>query len=173
MPINKIFWFVSFTTVVFLGLQIAGYAVTPALIALLIIDVVVLKVSMESKHHKLGMNVMYDLNSKLGSIHTCLLDIGNFLSATKMKGDVTPNAGMVTLGAIENSLGKHSEVIRGEFKNEMDKVATKVIDVENRITDMRKGFSAAIAAFDDRMRCLEEGDFVAATTKDDPDYVEL
>jgi len=174
MPVNKIFWFVSLVTVIFLGLHVLGYPVLPGILALLIIDVVILKVTGEGKSHAVSMRAITDMNGKLGSIHSVLLDMGNFMRASR-KGEVRPSIpapSMVTLGAIEKSLGKHREHIKTEVKGDIDKIAEKIIDVENRLFDMRKGFSAAIAAFDDRMRSLEEGD-VPEKESSEEDYVEI
>lgn len=176
MPINKIFWFVALVTVIFLGLNVLGYPVLPAVLALLVIDVVVLKVSFEGKGHATSMRAITDMNGKLASIHAVLLDMGNFMR-TDRKGEVhmpmNPGANMVTLGAIEKTLTTHKDVIRGEIKGDVDKIAEKIIDVENRLFDMRKGFSAAIAAFDDRMRSLEEDDVPEEATTSEEDYVEI
>jgi hypothetical protein len=173
MPVNKIFWFVSLVTVIFLGLQVLGYPVLPGLMALMIIDIIVLKVITDTKGHSTGMRVITDMNSKLANIHSVLMDMGNFLRENR-KGDVhmpvNAGANMVTLGAIEKTLNKHKDDIKDDFKSDVDKIAEKIIDVENRLFDMRKGFSAAIAAFDDRMRSLEEGDM---PEEQSDDYVEI
>ena len=173
MPVNKIFWFVSLATIIFLGLHVLGYPVLPAVLALLVIDVVVLKVSGEAKGHSTSMRAITDMNGKLASIHSVLLDMGNFMRMSR-KGEAHTPAGtnMVTLGAIEKSLAGHRDNIKTEVKGDIDKIAEKIIDVENRLFDMRKGFSAAIAAFDDRMRSLEEGD-ESVDTASEEDYVDI
>ena len=174
MPVNKIFWFVSLVTVVFLGLHVLGYPVLPGVLALLVIDMVILKVTGDSKSHALSMRAVTDMNSKLGHIHSVLLDMGNFMRANR-KGEahipMPAGANMITLGAIEKTLTKHKDEIKTDVKGDVDKIAEKIIDVENRLFDMRKGFSAAIAAFDDRMRSLEEGEEAEETV--DEDYVEI
>lgn len=180
MPISKLFWFLGALTVVFLALQVSGYFVTEIIIALLIINLIVLKVSQESTSHKYAHKTLENINDRLGGIHSVLVDLTNFTRGPKTNnpGPATHSHGkeIVTLGAIENALNKHKGELRVEFKGHLDKIATKAIDIENSLHEVRSGFSSAIAAFDDRMRTLE-GNIInqpnESVLEEEPEYVEI
>ncbi len=142
--VSKLSWALSILALVLIAAQAAGYNVIVPLAAIVIIDLITIKYSVgKHKTHE----IMGTFEKKLATIETHVLDLVSFLK--------TKDSQSVTLGGIEESLEKHKDSVRGEVKEHLDRVAEKAIDIENRLNDMKKGFSAAIAAFDDRLRALE------------------
>ena len=148
---SKLFWFVSCLTVVFLGLHIMGHQVLEVLFGLIIIDIIILRAS----HNKIEKSIDFrsNLGDKLSSIESAITDLTKFMKARHEN----PSAKMpdITLGGIEKAMEQKTTMIQQRFGGDMERMAKKAIDMENRMHQQKKTFSAAIASLDDRLRAME------------------
>jgi hypothetical protein len=163
MPLSKLFWFLAIITLVFIALQAMGYSVMEVVLSLLIIDVVVVEVSRQLDKSKLTNEFKHEILSRFNIIENMCKNINYSL---KFEGDFDHKLNEVIRG---NKIAfKRTDEI---FKDSMDKMAKKLIEVENSMNRMKRTFSSAIAAFDDRISSLETPQPLHETA--DGDYVEL
>ncbi|MBI4015462.1 MAG: hypothetical protein HY362_01965 [Candidatus Aenigmarchaeota archaeon] len=160
--VSKLSWVLSILALILIAVQAAGYNVIVLLSGVVIIDLVAIKYSV-GKHG--NHEVFGAFEKKLSTIETHVLDMVSFIKTKETQN--------VTLGGIEESLEKHKDSVRAEVKDHLDRVAEKAIDIENRLSDMKKGFSAAIAAFDDRLRALEGAAEPEPAVEETEEYVEV
>lgn len=175
MPISKLFWFAAIVTIVFLGLQIIGYPVLEVIISLMIIDMIALKVSHEDVRNKADFNK--HMGNKVDRIGEILLDMTNFMREKPASNPGSGNPGTsheashITLGGIERGIQQSAEKLRQEFKEEMDKIAKKAIEIENALHHQKKSFSCAVGSLDDRIKSVEN-EILESVTESGSDFME-
>ncbi|MBL7160067.1 MAG: hypothetical protein ISS95_00730 [Candidatus Aenigmarchaeota archaeon] len=167
MVVSKLFWFVSVVLVVFLGLQIAGHSAVEIIISLVIIDLIALKLGQESSSEREISKER--VISGIGKIEELLIDLTKFMRsnisapASNPSGSSNPGSKPaqtsslqdITLGGIERGIKQNADKLREEFKEGLDRIAKKAIEIENSITHQKKIFSTAVASLDDRIRSVE------------------
>lgn len=148
MPLRKLFWFLSGLTMIFLALQVLGYDMLIALFSLIFIDLVVVELSRQDDRDKFRTELKHEMVARIGNIERIL---GNMLANFSH---------LATLEHVhhiaEEKITLHKSSLREEFKNDLDRIAKKAIDIENKLHDLRHTFSAGIGSLDDRLRAIEE-----------------
>lgn len=143
MPLRKLFWFLSALTVIFLIIQILGYNVLEVILILILIDLVVVEISrQEQRKHKSEILIRL---STLENLLSNLISSLNTMPTLEHVYHIT-----------EESINEHKPSLRSEFKNDLDKIAEKVIEVENKLNHLKNSFSNGILNIDDRLKIIEE-----------------
>ncbi len=144
--LQKLFWFLSALTIVFLILQVLGYPVIEVIASLLLIGLVVIEINREEDKHRVENDLKSELSSRITNIERVCTSIYSSLKSVPTLEHIYYIA--------EECVREHDP--RGEFKEGMDRIAKKIIEVENKLHDMKKTFSAGIGSLDDRIRMIEE-----------------
>jgi hypothetical protein len=169
---GKLFWLASTGLLIALGLALKGYDSVLAALGLVLIALVALKFSID-KSGGLAKGVKSELGGRLSSLDGMVQDL---TKAFKDQADIKE----FTLGALEKMKGD----MRVEVKDSIDRMATKTIELENGMNQMKRTFSAAFASLDDRVRAMEpQANGLAANSGDlapeiklqsaDEGYIEL
>lgn len=148
MPLTKLFWFLGITTLIFLALQIIGYEVLEIVILLIIIDLVILEVNREMNQKRFTISLKNELMTRVGNIEKIATGILNFVNAKPNHEDIH--------NIFENKIQKHKDELRNEFKENLDRISKKAIDIENKLHELRRTLGAAVASFDERIKAIEE-----------------
>ena len=170
MSLSKLFWFTALSTIVFLGMYIYGFDLLNIVLAMMIINMVVLKASSDELFSKL--KITQSVSGKMEKIEDVMLDLTKFMR-DKEAGSTAPSSKMadITLGGIEGSFKKQAGIIKQDIDEKLDRMATKSVDIENKLNDIKKTFSAAIASLDDRLHTIERPGEEATVESDS--YTEL
>ena len=54
---------------------------------------------------------------------------------------------------------------KGAFKDDLDKIAEKMVNIENRLTQMKRLMAGAIGSLDDRLKVIEDDQEVEIYTE--------
>lgn len=149
MPLRKLFWILSALTVVFLGLQVLGYGVLEIIISLLILDIAVVEISRQEEGHKMETQLKPELLARIGNVEKLCSNMMSSISALPTMEHMYHTA--------EEMMLEHKARIKDEIKEDLDRLAKKAVDIENRLFDMRKTVAAGIGSIDDRLRAMETG----------------
>ena len=156
----KLFWLSAAITVALVGIQIMGYQTLELIATFLLIDVIILKYSGDralknfgkrAEEYSAKISTFSGIETTVNEIKSSVGDLTNFMQETK-----TMRASeQTTLGVIQSALDRHKEDLKMEFKNDMDRMAGKFIEMENDFHDFKRGFASAIGAMDDRLKMVE------------------
>lgn len=148
MPLRKLFWFLSGLTMIFLALQVLGFDVLIVIFSLLFIDLIVVELSRQDDRDRFRNEIKHEMITRIGNIEKIL---GNMLSTFSH----IPTLEHVYHIA-EERMEAHKAGLREEFKNDLDGIAKKAIEIENKLHDLRHTMAAGIGSLDDRLRAMEE-----------------
>jgi len=160
---SKLFWLMVVVTLGIVAAYFKGYPnLLPAATVSLIIAAVLAKDAGDSNKKEVAA-VRNDLHEKIFRLDNVVNDL------TKSFKDYKENSNF-TLG----TLATVKDEMRVEFKNNIDKLAERMIDFENSMGQMKRTFSAAFASLDDRVRVIEPGQSLAPQISvEEGGYVEL
>lgn len=157
---GKLFWVSAAITLALIGIQLMGYPALELIVVFLLLDVVIARYSGERAIKNFGkqaesyaskFSMLGGIETAVNEIKTNVGELTNFMQETK-----TMRASeQTTLGAIQSALDRHKEDLRTDFKNDMDRMAGKFIEMENDFHDFKRGFASAIGAMDDRLKMIE------------------
>ena len=145
MPLSKVFWLLSFATLIFIALQIAGFDVMVVIALLLIMNIIAVEMSRQLDRHHLRKEVKDVLVSRIENIEKICTNLSYHLTEHQ------PVAEQITF-SIDSQIKAHRNV----FKDDLDRIAKKLVDVENRLTKMKRLMAGAVASLDDRLKLMEE-----------------
>ncbi len=157
MSVTKLFWLTTIITVALVGIQLLGYPTLELIAVFLLIDLVVLKYSGDNVMKNFGRRAeeysgkFSVIQSSVGSIEKSVGELSTFMGEVK----TAQSREQTTLGVIQSALDRHKEDLRFEFKDSMDRMAGKFIEMENDFHDFKRGFASAIGAMDDRLKMVE------------------
>ena len=129
---GKTFWVIALAILVTIGLVFKGYDILIAALGLLLIGLISLKLSIDRGFAGIK-DVRSELGGRLTSVDTVVQDL---TKAFKEQADIKE----FTLGVLE----KTKNDMREEMKDSIDKMAKKVITMENGMNQMKRTFSAAL-----------------------------
>ena len=145
MPLSKVFWLLSFATLVFIALQLIGFDVMIVIILLLTMDVISVEMSRQLDRHHLRKEIKGEMVARIENIEKICGNMAFHLSEQQ------PMAEQITF-----SIDKHMKSHKETFKDDLDRIAKKMVDVENRLTKMKRLMAGAVASLDDRLKIMEE-----------------
>ena len=160
----KLFWVSAVVTLALIGIQLMGYPALELIVVFLLLDVVIARYSGERAIKNFGKQAesysarISNFQSSFGGIETAVNEIKTNVS--ELTGFMHETKTMqareqTTLGTIQAALDRHKEDLRMDFKNDMDRMAGKFIEMENDFNDLKGGFASAIGAMDDRLKMIE------------------
>lgn len=149
MPLRKLFWFLSALLIAFLALQALGYAVLDAIIALLILDVIVVELGRQEDKRAVECQLKPELIARVGNVEKLCSSMLSSINALPTMDHFCQIA--------EQKMGEHGARLREEIKDDMDRLAKKAVDIENRLFEMKKTVASGIGGIDDRLRAMETG----------------
>ncbi|MFQ6009628.1 MAG: hypothetical protein ACE5J7_00705 [Candidatus Aenigmatarchaeota archaeon] len=164
MSLSKLFWFTAISTVVFLAMYVYGFDLLNIVLALLLVNMIVLKASHDEVFERFKFGNV--LSSKMEKIEDVMLDLTRFM---RDKEGHSSKASDVTLGGIDQSFKKHTDTIKIDMDDKLERMAKKAIEIENRLNEIKKTFSAAVASLDDRIHTIEKPE----ETVESDSFVEL
>ena len=145
MPLSKVFWLLSFATLIFIALQLMGFDVMIVIILLLTMDIISVEMSRQLDKHHLRKEVKSEMVARIENIEKICGNMVFHLSEQQ------PFAEQITF-----TIDKHMNAHKGVFKDDLDRIAKKMVDVENRLTKMKRLMAGAVASLDDRLKIMEE-----------------
>ncbi len=148
MPLRKLFWFLSGLLIVFLALQVLGFNMLIPIISLLFVDLVVVELSRQDDRDRFRTELKHELVTRIGNIERILGNILENFSHIPTTEHVHSIA--------EERIEAHKISLREEFKNDLDMIAKKAIEIENRLHDLRHTIASGIGSLDDRLRAIEQ-----------------
>ena len=160
----KLFWLMVIVTLGIVGAYFTGFTnLFPAAFVSLIIAAVLAKDAGDSSK-KEAVSVKNELTSKVFQLNNVVNDLTKSFKDYKENSNFT----LGTLSAVKDEM-------RVEFKNNIDKLAERMIDFENSMGQMKRTFSAAFASLDDRVRVIEpkQNGLEPQLSVDEGGYVEL
>lgn len=122
-----------------------GYAVLEVIISVLIIDLVILEINRVINQQKIDNGVKEGIANRMGNIE-------KLCSHIVYKLETFPN---YEIHSIENRIVKHKTELKEEFKDSLERIAKKAIEIENKLMQMRRTLAAAVASFDERLKSIE------------------
>ncbi len=156
----KLFWLSAVATLGLIALQIFGYPTLELIAVFLLIDVIIVRYSGERAIKNFGkqaesyaakFSTFAGIETAVNEVKSSVGELTNFMQETK----TMRAAEQTTLGVIQSALDRHKEDLRFEFKDSMDRMAGKFIEMENDMHDFKRGFASAIGAMDDRLKMIE------------------
>ncbi len=149
MTFRKIFWLLSALIAVFIALQALGYGVLEIIVSLILINLAVVELSRQQDRHNLESRVKPELMTRVGNVEKLC---SNMLSSI----NALPSAEHFCQIA-EQRIAEHGTRLKAEIKDDLDRLAKKAVDIENRIFDLKKSISSGICGIDERLRAMETG----------------
>jgi len=156
MAFRTIFWALAALNIVFIALAALGYEVIIVVAVLLLIDVMILEANRRTE----GQKLVEEVKNNMALMSTRI-------ESTLAKMASPDSSGMQA--AIEHRLRQHEATIssqldvlrsfvRADIKDALDRMATKMIYIENKLNQTKKTLGAAVAVFDERVGVLESDD---------------
>jgi len=164
MPLRKLFWALSGITMAFLALQVLGFRVLEIIISLLIIDVAVVEISRQEESRRIESRLKPELMARIGNVEKLC---SNLLSSI----NALPTVEHFYLIA-ERKKGEHGARLKEEIKGDLDRLAKKAVDIENRLFEMKKTVASGIGGIDNRLRSLETGKWTFESADESEDETE-
>jgi|GEM_PF-5039194 len=161
MPLRKLFWFLSALLIAFLVLQALGYAVLDAIIAILLMDIIVVELGRQEDRRAVECQLKPELIARVGNVEKLC---SNMLSSINALPTVEHFYQIA-----EQKIGEHGARLREEIKDDMDRLARKAVDIENRLFEMKKTVASGIGGIDDRLRAMETGKWTIESADDSED----
>lgn len=149
MPLRKLFWALSATTAALLALQVLGYGALEPLIALLLMDVIVVELGRQEDKRIVESHLKPELIARAGNVEKLCSGMLSSINALPTMEHFCQIA--------EQKIGEHGARLREEIKDDMDRLAKKAVEIENRLFEMKKTVASGIGGIDDRLRSIETG----------------
>ncbi|MFZ3077258.1 MAG: hypothetical protein WA139_02285 [Candidatus Aenigmatarchaeota archaeon] len=150
MPMRKLFWLLSAAIIALFIIQTLGYfSATEIIIALLLLDVAVVEFSRQEDKHAVETQLKPELIARVGNVEKLCTNMLSSINALPTVEHFYQIA--------EQKIGEHGASLREEIKDDLDRLAKKAVDIENRLFEMRKTVASGIGGIDDRLRSLETG----------------
>ena len=160
----KLFWLSAIITLGLVAIQLAGFPTLELIVVFLLLDVIIARYSGERAIKNFG-KLAEDYSGKFSVFKNSIGEIEKTVNETqKNMGELTSfmhetksmhASEQTTMGAIQDALDRHKEDLKMEFKNDMDRMAGKFIEMENDFHDFKRGFASAIGSMDDRLKMIE------------------
>jgi len=131
MSLSKAFWGIFGINLVLVTIYLMGYQILPAIILLLIMDIMLLEIN----RHIDDKNNIAEFSR---SVHSRITNMERILQNASYYGG-------------HGDIEIHKTELRGEFKDSMDRLAKKLIEIENKMADMRRTMGAVAGVFEDRL----------------------
>ncbi len=159
---SKLFWLMVIVTLGIVAAYFKGYPnLLPAALVSLAISAVLAKDAGDASKKEV-VAVRNDMHAKIFRLDNVVNDL-----TKSFKEQSQNNFTLGTLSTVKDEL-------RTEFKNNIDKLAERMIDFENSMGQMKRTFSAAFASLDDRVRVIEPKQSLAPQISvEEGGYVEL
>lgn len=152
MSLRLIFWALAALNIVFIALAALGYNAMTVVVVLLLVDIMFL----EANRHSEGKRIVDDVKNSL-------LVLSSKIETTMSRLGESPVA------AIEGRLRQHESntssqldalrsFIKADIKDALDRMAAKMIVIENQLNRTKKTLGATVAMFDERVGELESTD---------------
>ncbi len=163
MPLRKLFWVLSALTIASLVLQVLGFSVLEVVAALLLIDVAVVELSRQEDKHLMEEQLKPELITRIGNVEKLCSNMLCSINALPTLEHMCHVA--------EDMMIEHKAKIKDEIKEDIDRLAKKAVDIENRLFEMKKTVASGIGGIDDRLRAMETGKWVIES-EDEKEEVE-
>ena len=145
MPLSKVFWLLSFATLIFIAVQLMGFDVMPVIVLLLTMNIIAVEMSRKLDKHHFKREIKGEMISRIENIEKICSNLSYHLSEHQ------PIAEQITF-----TIDRHIKAHKDAFKDDLDRIAGKMVDVENRLTKMKRLMAGAVASLDDRLKLMEE-----------------
>ncbi len=165
MPLRKLFWVLSGITIAFLALQVLGYPVLDIAVALLLIDLAVVELSRQEDKHRTESQLKPELMARIGNVEKLCANMMTSINALPTMEHFYHIA--------DEKIGEHGTRLRCEIKEDLDRIAKKAVDIENRLFEFRKNIASGLGGIDDRLRAIETGKWNVESEEDKEEEVEI
>jgi len=149
MPLRKLFWFLSAVIIALFIIQIFGYSLIEAIIALLLLDIIVVELDRQEDRRLMEDRLKPELMARVGNVEKLCSNILSSINALPSVEHFCQIA--------EQKIGEHGARLREEIKDDLDRLAKKAVDIENRLFDVKRIFASGICGIDERLRAMETG----------------
>ena len=164
MPFRKLFWGLSALLIAFIALQVLGYSVLDIIIALFLLDIVIVEISRQKDKNYMDSQLKPELLARIGNVEKLCSNILCSINA------------MPTIehfcNVAEGRIEEHGTRLKEDIKDDLDRLAKKALDIENRLFEFRKSVTSGIENLDDRLRSLETGKWTVSSD-DEAEEVEI
>lgn len=165
MPIRKLFWFLSAAIIALFIIQVAGYFnAVEIIIALLLLDIAVVELGRQEDRRHIEDHVKPELITRVCNVEKLC---SNMLSSINALPTIEHFYQIA-----EQKIGEHGARLREEIKDDMDRLARKAIEIENRLFEMKRTVAGGITGIDERLRALETGKWTFSSG-DEPEEEEV
>jgi hypothetical protein len=164
MPLRRLFWVLSALTIAFLVLQVLGFGVLEVIVALLLVNIAVVELSRQEDKHLMEEQMKPEIITRIGNVEKLC---SNMLSSI----GALPTLEHMYHVAEEMMIG-HKAKIKDEIKEDIDRLARKAVDIENRLFEMKKTVASGIGGIDDRLRAMETGKWTITGLDEDEEKPE-
>lgn len=165
MPMRKLFWFLSAAIIALFIIQVLGYFnATGIIIALLLLDVIAVELGRQEDRRVVECQLKPELIARVGNVEKLCSSMLSSMNALPTVEHFYQIA--------EQKIGEHGARLREEIKDDMDRLAKKAIDIENRLFDMKRNVASGIGGIDDRLRAVETGKWTIESADDSEDDAE-
>lgn len=151
MPLRKLFWILSAFTIAFLILQVLGYSVLEVIVSLLLMDIAVVEISRQEDRHRMENQLKPELLTRIGNVEKLCSNIMSSINALPTIEHFYQVA--------EDTIYEHKARLKEEIKEDLDRLAKRAIEIENRLYDMKKAVAMGIESLDNRLRAMETGNW--------------
>ena len=131
-------------TFIFIIVNIAGFNVLNYIALLFVIDIIILEINRHSEKHIATTNLKNELLVKIHIIEKICSDIAMHLEHSPSHMHIE--------SMIEQRAVKQKE----EFKDSMDRLAKKAVDIENEMNRLKRTIGSALYGIDERIKAVEE-----------------
>ncbi len=160
---RKLFWFLSAVIIALFIIQIFGYSLIEIIIALLLLDIAVVELGRQEDRNLIESQIKPELIARVGNVEKLC---SNILSSINAMPSIEYFCQIA-----EQKIGEHGARMREDIKDDMDRLAGKAIDIENRLFDMKRTFASGIGGIDGRLRAIETGKWTISSEADEEDEI--
>ncbi len=156
MPMRKLFWFLSAVIIALFIIQALGYFnAIEVIIALLLLDIAIVELSRQEDRRHIESQIKPELIARVGNVEKLC---SNMLSSINALPSIEHFCQIA-----EQKIGEHGARMREEIKDDMDRLAKKAVEIENRLFDMKRNIASGICGIDDRLRVIETGKWTVSS----------
>jgi hypothetical protein len=130
MPFRKLFWLLVGLTLVFIVLQATGYWVLEILVSLILLDIVLIQIIHQEENEDFINSLKSDIGNRLENIERLIKNILNHFGSVATVEHV--------YHIVEERLEEYDACAKERLKDELDRIAAKIIEVENKLYELRK-----------------------------------
>jgi len=162
---RKLFWLLSAAIIALFIIQTLGYfSATGIIIALLLLDVIVVELGRQGDRRAMETQLKPELMARVGNVEKLCTSMLSSINALPTVDHFCQIA--------EQKMGEHGARLREEIKDDMDRLAKKAVDIENRLFEMKKTVASGIGGIDDRLRAMETGKWTIESADDSEEETE-